>query len=118
LNRKELGFESAESRQFHFLVSANGFRCTHRSTSRVGFESEKVCIKIDHGLKDYEVGIGFGRTGVGETFNFRFCGASVLRKETQLEDCTADTPENVDQVAQKLADVFQTVGTKIADRGP
>jgi hypothetical protein len=71
LNREELGFESAVSRQFDFLVSANGFRCTHRSTSRVRFESEKVFIEIDHGLKDYEVGIGFGRTGVGETFNFR-----------------------------------------------
>ena len=73
-------------------------------------------IDVSHGLKDYEVGIGFGRTGTKKRFSFRlFLQRFFPVEEMKLGECLAGTPEKVQQVTKTLSEVFGTTGRNIIE---
>ena len=114
--REELGFTAAALRSFDFLVRDYGFRCSKQSPSLVRFDSTAVFIEIFHGLKDYEVGIHFGRVDDNKRLSFglymrRFC-PEVHRA---LGDRLADTVEQVETALHGLAEALVTCGKPIID---
>jgi hypothetical protein len=116
LDRDRLNFESAVLQNFEYLEREYDFRCTERSAFLVRFESSKVFIDVYHGLKDYEVGIGFGRTGIKKRFGFRLFPQRFFPvEETKLGDCVAGTPEKVQQVTKTLSELFSTAGRNVIE---
>ena len=116
MRREELGFTAAVLRSFEFLVRDYGFRCSKQSPFLVRFESTAVFIEIFHGLKDYEVGIHFGRVDDNKRFSFglymrRFC-PEVHRA---LGDRIAGTFEKVEAALHGLAEALGTCGKPIID---
>lgn len=58
--RKSLGFSGEARKQFDFLETKWGFKCTQELPTFVRYESSNIYVNIYHGRVSFEVGVEFG----------------------------------------------------------
>jgi hypothetical protein len=122
-DRSMYRFRTSARQALDFLLG-EGYSCTCESDVRVRYESDAVHVEMNHGIRDGEVSISFGRLNTDERFSFVLfleLTNPVIEKGMEkggMGVWIADTPDMVATIANSLGLALQSEGKGIIKGAP